>query len=403
MKGLPVAERAQILVVDDDPTLVQITRRVLEGAGYQVATAGSGEEALRAVEAGDPDLVLLDVVLPDINGVEVCRRIKAADRSGRPHVILLSGVKTGGDAQALGLESGADGYIARPVANRELLARVEAMLRLRRVEAALEARTRLLEAEIARRKQVEEALRRSEAARIQQERLAAVWQLTAGLAHNFNSLFTTMLLRTELALQQPDLSPKLKETLETVHEESEKAADLVDKLLAFSRKTVMRFVRLDLEELLREQISNLSSSLPAVVEVTVAVQTGKRYEINADAARLEDLIRNLVQNAVDAMRAGGNLRISLERNDADDVCALCQQTFTGEWVQLRFADDGEGIADEALPRIFEPFLSTRVPEREGLGLSQVMGIVKQHNGHLTVSSEVGGGTDVVVYLPVPAA
>ncbi|NIN65446.1 MAG: response regulator, partial [Anaerolineae bacterium] len=117
----------------------------LRGAGYEVVEASTGSDGLRLVREKEPDLVLLDVMLPDINGIEVCRQIKAnADLTGI-HVVVLSAFQTTPDDQADGLEAGADGYIARPITNRELLARVEAVLRLKRAEHALRERTRQLE------------------------------------------------------------------------------------------------------------------------------------------------------------------------------------------------------------------------------------------------------------------
>jgi len=127
----------RILVVDDEPHSLRLTARVLERASYQVTTAETGEAGLRLVRIEKPALVLLDVVLPDINGIEVCRRIKADADLANVCVVLLSSSRTASESQAEGLEAGADGYIARPVSNREILARVEAMLRLRQVEQDL--------------------------------------------------------------------------------------------------------------------------------------------------------------------------------------------------------------------------------------------------------------------------
>jgi len=131
-----------ILVVDDEPDIRLATARVLEKAGYRVETADTGASCLRMVLERSPDLVLLDVILPDMDGYEVCRRIKAdSDRAGT-YVILLSGKRTASDDQSEGLEMGADGYVSRPVSNRELLARVQAMIRIIRAERE---RDRLIE------------------------------------------------------------------------------------------------------------------------------------------------------------------------------------------------------------------------------------------------------------------
>jgi PAS domain S-box-containing protein len=124
-------ETPHILVVDDDPVLLAATERLLTKSSYAVDCAENGLAALEKVEKYPPDLVLLDVMLPDIDGLEVCRQIKKTPGLQDVPVILLSGVKTGSDKQADGLESGADDYISRPISNRELLARVRIWLRLK--------------------------------------------------------------------------------------------------------------------------------------------------------------------------------------------------------------------------------------------------------------------------------
>ncbi|MEW5720640.1 MAG: response regulator transcription factor, partial [Chloroflexota bacterium] len=132
-------ELARILVVSGDTSILRATSRILKSAGYRIIEAATGEEGLRAAQEQAPDLVLLDVALSDLDGVEVCRRIKAAPVTARAFVVLLSNVKTDSESQANGIEAGADGYITRPVSDRELLARVQALLRIKSVEDALRA------------------------------------------------------------------------------------------------------------------------------------------------------------------------------------------------------------------------------------------------------------------------
>ncbi len=133
------SETVSILCVDDSPEILGATIRLLEKAGYLVCGASSGEEALRLLGDGEFDLVLLDVALPDMEGPEICRRIKSDPALRGPLVVMLSGSRTSSEQQAHGLDLGADGYIARPVSNRELLARVQSMLRIKRAEDALRA------------------------------------------------------------------------------------------------------------------------------------------------------------------------------------------------------------------------------------------------------------------------
>ena len=132
-----MAHTFRVLVTDDDPEILLLTASVLTRAGYEVSEATSGKQCLHAVHTLRPDLVLLDVMLPDMTGVEVCRTIKADQDLRETFVILASGVRVSSDSQAEGLNIGADGYIVRPIPNKELIARVQSMERIKRAEDAL--------------------------------------------------------------------------------------------------------------------------------------------------------------------------------------------------------------------------------------------------------------------------
>jgi DNA-binding response OmpR family regulator len=129
--------RMRILVVDDDPEILLLTASVLERAGYEVLEAGTGMGCLDAVRTHRPDLVLLDVMLPDIKGSMACRKIKSDPDLQGPFVVLVSGIQVSSEYQAKGLNIGADGYIVKPISNKELVARVRAMERIKRAEDAL--------------------------------------------------------------------------------------------------------------------------------------------------------------------------------------------------------------------------------------------------------------------------
>jgi PAS domain S-box-containing protein len=130
-------ERARILVVDDDREILRLTTRLLREAGYEVLSAATGSAGLQLATKKVPDLILLDIVLPDVGGIELCQRIKAEPTLTSCFVALISGLKIASEDQAIGLEGGADEYIVRPISNRELLARVRAMLRLKRAQDEL--------------------------------------------------------------------------------------------------------------------------------------------------------------------------------------------------------------------------------------------------------------------------
>jgi len=132
-----MSEATTILVTDDDPRMLMLVTEVLGEAGYEILQATNGKECLEAVKAQHPDIVLLDVMLPDTTGIELCRQIKADESLQGIFVVLFSGVQISSDSQADALNAGADGYIVKSVSNKELLARVQSVVRVKRAVDAL--------------------------------------------------------------------------------------------------------------------------------------------------------------------------------------------------------------------------------------------------------------------------
>jgi len=143
-----MAQRLKVLVTDDDGSILELNSSLLRKAGYEVFEATTGEECLQMVRSHHPDLIVLDVMLPDMRGTDVCRQIKSNPELQGPFIILLSGVRTSSGEQAQGLSAGADGYLTKPVSKREFIARVEAMERIKRAEDALRETKREQEATI---------------------------------------------------------------------------------------------------------------------------------------------------------------------------------------------------------------------------------------------------------------
>jgi DNA-binding response OmpR family regulator len=132
-----MSEATTILVTDDDPRMLALTTEVLREAGYEVLQASTGKQCLEALKAHHPDIVLLDVMLPDTTGIELCRQIKADEGLQGIFVVLFSGVQVSSDYQADALNAGAEGYVVKSVSNKELLARVQSVVRVKRMVDAL--------------------------------------------------------------------------------------------------------------------------------------------------------------------------------------------------------------------------------------------------------------------------
>ncbi len=236
----------------------------------------------------------------------------------------------------------------------------------------------------------------------QQAQLAAVGQLAAGIAHDFNNIMAIIVLYVELGLRTPALPPKLREHLELVARQAEHATDLIQQILDFSRRAVLERRPMDMLPFLKESFRLLERTMPENIALRLDYGNDE-YIINADPTRIEQAMMNLVINARDAMLPhGGKLCITLSRTMTENIyCITCGVVRTGAWVHITVQDSGTGIAPEVLPHIFEPFFTTKeVGQGTGLGLAQVYGIVKQHEGHIDVVTQLGAGTTFDIYLPV---
>ncbi len=237
----------------------------------------------------------------------------------------------------------------------------------------------------------------------QQERLAAVGQLAAGIAHDFNNIMAVIALYAGMLAQTPDLPAKAYERLQTVKEQAQRATDLIQQILDFSRRAVLERRPMDLLPFMKEQIKLLERTLPESIKIEL-VYGKDEYTVNADPTRMQQAIMNLAVNARDAMPEGGRLHIGLERARFEDAKQTPLPDMPpGEWVAISVNDTGVGIPPDVLPHIFEPFFTTKaVGEGAGLGLAQVYGIVRQHEGYIDVKTVVGAGTTFTLYLPALA-
>ncbi|NBD34995.1 MAG: PAS domain S-box protein, partial [Chloroflexi bacterium] len=233
----------------------------------------------------------------------------------------------------------------------------------------------------------------------QQERLAAVGQLTAGIAHDFNNIMATIVLYAQMASRSDRLSKADRERMTTINQQARHATQLIQQILDFSRRSALERMPLDLLPFFKEQVKLLERTLPEHIAIHLDYRR-EDYTIKADPTRIQQMIMNLAINARDAMPHGGALtfalmRIQMARGEPTPVPAMS----AGAWVHIEVADTGAGIPPDVLPHIFEPFYTTKAPLGNGLGLAQVQGIVEQHEGYIDVETEVGVGTTFIIYFP----
>ncbi len=246
-----------------------------------------------------------------------------------------------------------------------------------------------------------------------QERLAAVGRLASGIAHDFNNLLATIVLYGQLALnRRAELPPDVGKALDTILSEADHGAALVRQILDFSRSAMLQIQPLDLTELAQQVLNVLRPMLPRTIrprlDTACTLKGACTLEgactscgVMADAARLQQVLINLALNARDAMPNGGELHIAVCRLDlVPAMVPPVDGMAPGPWARLQVTDTGTGMSEEAQVHLFEPFFTTKGPgEGRGLGLSQVYGIVKQHDGYIDVRTELGVGTSVAIYLP----
>src|SRR5947209_2422727 len=265
-----------------------------------------------------------------------------------------------------------------------------ALTRTRREAAANE----MLRAEIARREATEEALR-------QAQKMEAVGRLTGGIAHDFNNLLTAIIGNLDLALRRLDGPDRVRGWLANSRKASERAATLVQRLLAFSRQHPLEVKAVDINRL----VQGMSELLGHSIDETVTIETvlaGGLWNTAIDPNQLENAIVNLVVNARDAMNNGGRLTIETANAHLDEtyVESAGEDVTPGQYVMVAVSDTGSGMAPDVVTRAFEPFFTTKpTGVGTGLGLSQVYGFVKQSGGHIRIYSEPGHGTTIKLYFP----
>ena len=244
----------------------------------------------------------------------------------------------------------------------------------------------------------------------QTQKIEAIGKLTGGVAHDFNNSLATILGFANLALGRPTEDAKLGKYLETVVQAAEHSRDLVRKLLDFSRSAPAGEVEaLDLVPRIGDAVHMLQAVIPATIRIVTHFDA-QLPAVRIGATDLQQLLFNLTLNARDAIDEHGEISIVLRApHHFDGVCAACHRALDGDYVELAVSDSGSGIAADSLPRIFEPFYSTKeVGKGTGMGLSVLHGIVHRVGGHVLVDSNAGVGTVMRVLLragdlaPTPA-
>lgn len=245
--------------------------------------------------------------------------------------------------------------------------------------------------DITERKHLEEQLR-------QAHKMEAIGKLAGGVAHDFNNLLTAILGYSELLLVRMGEENPYKDGIKEIKKAGERAASLTQQLLAFSRKQMLKPKILDINQV----VVGIEKMLKRIIGENIALVSDLEPGVSpmkADPGQVEQIILNLAVNSSDAMQEGGQLTIKTANRAIDDYyCSLVPDSQPGHYICLSITDTGDGMDKETQMRIFEPFFTTK-KIGTGLGLSVVYGIIKQHNGWITVYSEIGRGATFNIYFP----
>ncbi|MGA3211969.1 MAG: response regulator, partial [Terriglobales bacterium] len=369
----------KVLLAEDDSVTRMLLTSALSKRGYDVMPAADGTEAWRHLQGRDaPRLAVLDWIMPGMDGVELCRKLRADESRPYTYVLLLTGRVDKTDILT-GLDAGADDYLTKPFDPEELRVR-------------LQVGRRIVETDEQRR-QLEEQLR-------QKQKIEALGALTGGIAHDFNNLIMIISAYSQEMLDQVSKGHPFYAGLEQIHKAGDRAAALVRQMLAFSRKQVLSPRLLDVNATLSETTRMLRRLVGEDIDLSLTLGA-ETWPVVADPVQMEQVLLNLAANARDAMPRGGKLGLTTRNADLDsEFVSSHLGSRLGPHVVVSVRDSGCGMAPEVQSHIFDPFFTTKdVGKGTGLGLASVYGIVKQSGGYITVESEIGKGTTFEIYLP----
>ena len=384
VNGGDCTERATILVVDDLPENLALMNNLLKH-DYKVKIANRAGQALE-IAASDPppNLILLDIIMPDMTGYEVCRQLKRDPRTRNIPVIFLT-ARSEVEDEKKGLELGAVDYITKPISPAIVMARVRNHLALKTMADGLRDQNDKLEMRV---EQRTEELRASQKQTLHAEKLSAIGKLSASIAHEFNNPLQGIISILKGLKRRAIMDVEDMELLDAAISESDRIKNLIRNLQEFNRPSSGKKMMMDVHKSLDAMLLLQSSDLKGR-----RITLGRHYaealpRIMAVQDQIKQVFLNLLANAADACPpAGGELTVSTWQEN--------------ERVAVAIKDTGSGIKPEDRERIFQPFFSTKPAVKgTGLGLSVCHGIIQDHQGEIRVESQPGHGTTFIILLPI---
>ncbi len=379
-----------ILIVDDNPTNLGVITDYLEGFGFTIITARNGESGLRRAKMAHPDLILLDVMMPDIDGFETCRRLKADETMREIPVIFMTAL-TSTEDKVKGFEVGAVDYITKPIQHEEVLARVTTHLRLRDLARSLQAQYEL-----------EKKMRQLEETRAQEltELNASKDKFFSIVAHDLKGPFMPLIGNLELLTEMTDTltHEQIKDMGQSMLNSSKNVYNLLENLLSWSRMQMGRMdycpSMVELRQIVNQNVELLSPNALAK-RVELRSQIVPKILVYADENMLDTVVRNLINNALKFTPANGQVTVNV---------AVGQQELPA-CVEVTVKDTGVGVKPEDLAKLFKievhhTTIGTAKENGTGLGLLICKEMVEKNGGQIWMESEFGHGTSVKFTVPL---
>ena len=363
----PVPPR--ILIAEDDVASAELLKLIFRDTGYQVTVKDDGSSAMSDLEErGAPDVLLLDWMLPEVSGLEVCRWVRERwDELALP--VLMVTARTDPESISAAYEAGASDYITKPYLAAELKRRIAAHLRVKRL--------------IEERERMDEHLR-------EREKLSSLGLLVSGVAHELNNPLSGISGYAQLLLLEEEDAEKV-EDLRQILSEVERCRTLIADLLSFARRHPTEHAEVDVAAVLQSTFDLRSRDLRGSgVNATLHTEPDLP-RVLASTHQLQQVFLNILLNAEQALSSsqGGSIRLTAHRAPAAEV----NTERAAEWVAIDFFNNGPPIHPDALPHIFDPFYTTKpTDEGTGLGLTVCRRIVEEHGGEVRVESRQAGTT-----------
>lgn len=390
--------REKLLIVDDERMILELTSMVLSSKGFDVSVVDNATDSYELIEREQPALVLLDYMMPKVNGLDALKEIRT--RFPETYVIMFTG--KGSEEVAVELmKAGAADYILKPFSNAKLVEHIENVLHIRSIELRnkeLIQEKEELHEEIGRwNRELEERvelktaeLERAHHEILLTEKLAALGHLSAGMAHEIRNPLNSISLFAQVMSAGLENEPEMQSYSDKIIGEVERIDAILVKLLSTSKRSPFQLRTIHIDDVIEKSLQPFLEQMRAQGVVLKKQISQKTPSILADADELGQIFSNLFANALFEMnqcemKQGSILSVSLEHDDKD--------------VLVTVSDTGGGIPEEHLNNIFDPFFTTK--ERgTGFGLSVVLRIVKTYAGRINVESEPGQGTTFKIWLPL---